>query len=142
MAWFQKDSRHFPGFVLAMEKIHDDLGIIPMAQLIAPAIVYAEEGFPVDATLDKILRLSKAKLQDSSASIFYNNGILPGTGMVLRQPELADTLTLIQEEGASAFYEGVIAEKILQTVSGLSSEDLASYRVSARPTGIRTLWEI
>ena len=120
-----------PGFVLAMEQIHGDLGTLPMDQLIAPSIQYAKKGFPVDATLDKILRLSRAKLAAGNASIFYNNGSLPGTGMVLTQPELAATLSLIQKEGSDAFYNGVIGRDILAAVPGLASEDLAGYRVAS-----------
>ena len=120
-----------PGFVLAMEKIHGDLGTLPMDQLIAPSIMYAKKGFPVDATLDKILRLSRSKLAAGNASIFYNNGSLPGTGMVLTQPELAATLSLIQKEGSAAFYNGVIARDLMAAVPGLAPEDLAGYRVSS-----------
>lgn len=120
-----------PGFVLAMETINEDLGTFPMNQLIAPSIDYAKNGFVVDATLDKILHLSKSKLEIVQSSVFYNNGAQPGTGILLTQPELALTLSLIQKKGSNAFYRGELADKIVAAVPGLEASDLSSYKVSA-----------
>ncbi len=119
-----------PGFVLAMEQIHTDLGSVSMEKLIEPSIKYAEDGFRIDATLDKIIQLSKQKLLVSKSSVFYAHGALPGEGKLLKQPELAVTLRQIQTEGSSAFYKGKIAQNTVTSAKGLTLSDLSNYTVT------------
>jgi len=118
-----------PGFVLAMEQIHNDLGSVSMGKLMEPSIRFAEDGFRVDATLGKVISVSKEKLFSSKSSVYYNYGALPGEGMLLKQPELALTLRQIQAEGSSSFYKGEIADAIVASVKGLTLSDLSDYSV-------------
>ncbi len=119
-----------PGFVLAMEQIHHELGSVAIDKLIEPSIKFAEDGFRVNATLDKIIAYSKKKLLTSKSSVYYNYGALPGEGMLLKQPELALTLRQIQTEGSSAFYKGEIAQAIVASTKGLALSDLSEYTVT------------
>ena len=118
-----------PGFVLAMEQIHNDFGSVSMGKLIKPSIKLAEDGFRVDAAFGKIIAVSKQKLFNSKSSIYYNYGALPGEGMLLKQPELALTLRQIEAEGSFAFYKGEIAKTIVDSVKGLALSDLSDYTV-------------
>ena len=116
-----------PGFVDGMETLNQDLGSMEMEELIAPAIEYAEEGFKADKHL--IDRLSKGshRMDVESLTNFFPDNQIIEVNEILKQPDLADTLRLIQEDGADAFYAGPIAEQILEFEETLVPEDLTSY---------------
>ncbi|WP_152658466.1 gamma-glutamyltransferase family protein [Oceanobacillus sp. CFH 90083] len=116
-----------PGLVKGMEKLNHDLGSMEMEELIQPAIDYAEEGFEVDNHL--VNRLSKGSYRMDVAELeeFFPNGEILEINDILKQPKLADTLRLIQEGGADAFYNGPIADQILEHEDTLVAEDLSSY---------------
>jgi gamma-glutamyltranspeptidase/glutathione hydrolase len=121
-----------PGFVLTMETLATDLGSMPIKELIQPSVNLAENGFKIDPALNTIIVRSKDKLMANSPNEFYDNGIQPGTGMNLKQPELALSLKKIQEEGSNTFYNGEIGKLIIDKVKGISQEDLSSYKVIKR----------
>lgn len=119
-----------PGFVAGMQAVYDDYGTIDFADLIEPAIDYAENGFTITYSLS--YRMSTAKGDLSQYSWFYDDtGTYLSTGGTFYQTELAEVLRAIQEEGSSVFYEGWIAEDIADATS-LTLEDLASYEVIKR----------
>lgn len=121
-----------PGFVLAMENLATDFGSRPINELIEPSVTLAERGFKIDAALNAIIVRSKEKLKAFSPNAFYDNGIQPGTGMNLKQPELALTLKKIQKEGSNSFYAGDIGNQIIDKVKGISKKDLTSYNIVKR----------
>ncbi|MFD1068028.1 gamma-glutamyltransferase family protein [Oceanobacillus locisalsi] len=119
-----------PGLVDGMEQLNQDLGSMDMAELIQPAIDYAEDGFEADNHLVDRLGRGSYRMDTAGLEEFFpsdsENGILE-VNDTLRQPELADTLRLIQEDGAEAFYNGPIADQILEHETSLEPEDLSSF---------------
>ncbi|BBM82922.1 gamma-glutamyltransferase [Candidatus Uabimicrobium amorphum] len=122
------------GFALALEKY----GTYSLAKALAPAIHYAENGFPVSPGLSDSLKGLKKRFAKCPASmkIFFKNGECYEPGEMIYQKDLAQSLKKIAEEGTKAFYEGEIAQKIaneMQQNGGLISlEDLKIYRPSIR----------
>ncbi len=125
-----------PGTVAGLALAHRKYGSgkLRLAELIAPAIDLAEKGFPVeDDVADSLLhgreRLARWR---SSAGIFLNGSQPLREGDRLLQFDLADTLRAIANQGPSAFYQGHIAERIVDAVQRaggiLSKDDLAGYR--------------
>jgi gamma-glutamyltranspeptidase/glutathione hydrolase len=130
-----------PGTVAGMQAALESYGTIDLADAIAPAELLAREGFEVPKSLSEEMgnHESRLRLYPQTAEQFLVGGEEPyPEGSVLIQPELAETLSLISEGGADAFYEGEISDRIveeMQNESGyegdeglMTSEDLASYR--------------
>ncbi|MCT1903661.1 gamma-glutamyltransferase family protein [Oceanobacillus sojae] len=116
-----------PGLVRGMEELNNDLGSMDMKDLIQPAIDYAEEGFKVDNHLVDRLGKGSYRMDVAELEEFFPNGEILEVNDTLVQPELADTLRHIQEDGADAFYEGLIADQIVENEDTLKAEDLSSY---------------
>jgi len=121
------------GFAEAFER-HGS-GNVTWAELVAPAIVLAEEGIVVtpDLSASLISRITRLSQDPATAEIFYKNGTIPYfPGDLLKQTDLAQTLRTIAETGATGFYTGDIAGKIaakVQAAGGsMTVDDLASYR--------------
>jgi gamma-glutamyltranspeptidase/glutathione hydrolase len=129
-----------PGTVAGLALAHEKYGSgkFTLAELIAPSIALAREGFPVDTDLADSLPGVKAKLArwPSSAKIFLKDGEVLREGDRLVQADLADSLEAIARAGPRAFYEGPIAEKIAAAVRAaggiMTVEDLAQYRAIER----------
>lgn len=119
-----------PGFVRGMETVNKELGSMDMRELIAPAIETAENGFPADKHLVNRLSKGSHRMQVDELLGLFPEGKLPEVNDELTQPELAETLRIIQEEGADAFYSGSIAKQILAHEPTLEEEDLSSYEDS------------
>lgn len=130
-----------PGTPRLIETLHRQHGRLPWARLFDPAIKLAEDGFPVSPRLATLLGAEKALKNDPVAFAYFYlpDGTPKPPGTILKNPELAKTLRLLQREGAGAFYRGTIAESILMTVSrpprpsSMTIDDLASYKVIERP---------
>ncbi len=117
-----------PGLVKGMEDVNKAYGTKPMKELLQPAINYAENGFEMDTNLYNRLNIFKGYSDMNSLTNFYNpDGNPKEEGTVIVQEELAKTLKTIQEGGAEAFYNGVIAKDMI-TNTVLSQEDLSSYK--------------
>ena len=116
-----------PGFVKGMEDIHKVYGTIDMKELIQPSVDYAENGFEMDTNLYNRLNVFKEYSDMNSLSTFYDeNGEPKNEGETIIQTDLANTLKTIQEGGADAFYNGIIAEQLTLGTT-LTAEDLSSY---------------
>jgi gamma-glutamyltranspeptidase/glutathione hydrolase len=125
------------GLALALEKAGS--GKFKLAQLIAPAIKLAREGFLVSAALSASLAQSKEKLArwPSTVKIFFRpDGSVLQPGDRLVQSDLADTLETIAREGVSGFYRGAIAQKIAHAANAaggiMTTEDFAQYEAVER----------
>ncbi len=123
------------GLCLAVEKF----GSLPLADLMAPAIHYAAEGFDYDWHLRLMVAREWGALVRFPETVktfitghFDFNPIPFRPADKLVQPELADTLTQIAREGAAAFYTGDIAKRITAEMAShgglITDEDLARYR--------------
>jgi len=126
-----------PGAVDAWEAILKAHGRFGLDRALAPAIKYAEEGFPVTARVvwDWQRHAGRLKGDPGSSRHYLFNGTAPKEGDVIRFPALAATLKTIAAKGARAFYEGEIAEDMVRTLgargSFLSAEDFARHRGNA-----------
>ena len=124
-----------PGTVAGLYEAHRRFGRMKWADLIAPAIELANKGVilsddEAQALADRREQLSK----DTGAKAIYlqNDGTSFTPGARLRNPDLAQTLKLIQKSGAAGFYNGPVAEKIAAAMKAnggvMTTKDLADYR--------------
>jgi gamma-glutamyltranspeptidase / glutathione hydrolase len=125
------------GLALALERYGS--GRFTLADLIAPAIRLARDGFAVSRDLAEALARAQPRLVrwPASAKIFLKpDGVAPAAGETLRQEDLAAALAAIAAGGPSAFYGGAIAERIVASVKAaggiMTSDDLAGYRAIER----------
>jgi len=90
-------------------------GRLPLKQVIQPAIDLAEQGFPVSDYLSDSLKeaASLLELYPESRRVYLNEGKFFGPGERLIQKDLASSLKAIRDEGASGFYQGAVAAKIV-----------------------------
>lgn len=117
-----------PGTVSTWFAAHERYGKLPMEQILAPAIRYAEEGFA--ATRDFVMRIQFFLKQFPEATFFSDMGIdtALAVGDLVVQKDLAKTLKLIATEGRDAFYKGAIADLIVSGTDGwFNHEDLAKH---------------
>jgi gamma-glutamyltranspeptidase/glutathione hydrolase len=127
------DSVTIPGAMDGWSKLLARFGTKKFSDVLAPAIHYAREGFPVPeldsaywAGSEEVLRADA-----SAAKTYLVNGHSPRLGEIFRNPDLARSLELIAEGGRDAYYKGEIARRILAASSRLggtmTAEDLAEY---------------
>lgn len=146
-----------PGATKLWEQALTESGTMSLAQVLAPAIAYAEDGFEVDAYLARYLAdpviAQKMHAWPASARLFYPGAVCPPPtplegeipcvggeapqeGDLFAQPELAATLRLLAAQGSDAFYRGEIADAIVATQATregrMTAADLESYRVERR----------
>jgi gamma-glutamyltranspeptidase/glutathione hydrolase len=130
-----------PGTLRLLEAMHKEYGRLPWAQLHAPAIALAEKGFSVSPRLSFLLRwYGPQGFAPAARRYFFDQtGSAFPAGHVLRNPEFAATLRAIADRGANAFYEGAIAQAIVDAVGqtpnhrgDLTLADLAAYRAKER----------
>src|SRR5436309_9053377 len=118
-------------------------GTRPLAEVLAPAIEIAEQGFPITEALARGLKGSRAKLAKfpSTTKIWFRDGKPLEMGDILVNTDLARTLRAIASQGADPFYRGDIARNtaaFMKANGGLITEaDLASVRAFEDPP-IRT----
>jgi gamma-glutamyltranspeptidase / glutathione hydrolase len=123
-----------PGTVAGLVRALEDYGSLPLATVLEPAIRYADEGFPIDATLAKIILDNFELLQKDSAtaSIYLDQGFPRAQGEKLFQKDLASTLRAIAQHGRTGFYEGAIAEALVRNVQehggSFTLDDFRDYR--------------
>jgi gamma-glutamyltranspeptidase / glutathione hydrolase len=127
-----------PGQPAALVHIAEQYGRLSLAENLAPAIRLAREGFEVGPRYVRGVRFKKEILErwPAGADVFLDNGNVPEEGWRLRQPDLADTLALIAEQGHDGFYQGELAERMVEGVRDAGGiwqlSDLADYRVVER----------
>lgn len=117
-----------PGAVDGWAKMHAKFGKLPWRDLFAPAIYYAERGFPVTELIqwDWEHHPGKLRRDDNAKRIYLPDGKPPAVGQMFRNPELARAYRLLAEGGPAAFYRGEIAASILKTsqrLGGLMTAD-------------------
>ena len=127
-----------PGTVAGMEHALKKWGTMPLDKVIAPSIALAEKGFPVSETLAKILRQEQKNMGKwpTTTEIFWKDGAPLKRGDLLVQKDLAQSMRLIAQQGAKAFYEGAIAQKIAAEMAphagAVTLQDLREYKVAER----------
>ena len=127
-----------PGIPAALEHLARHYGKQDLARLLRPAVALAERGFPSDAVLARMAqyRLTALRAHPSTSSVFLRGGKPPEPGDKLVQTDLAATLRALARRGASAFYKGGIARRLVSAVradGGIwTMKDLASYTIIER----------
>jgi len=121
-----------PGAVAGMAEALRRYGTMSLADVLAPAIRLAAEGFVVDSNFTRGLAGAQSFMtRFEGASLFYPGGAPLAPGSRLVQPDLARTLRLIAERGTDAFYRGEIADSLvaeMQRGGGIITKaDLARY---------------
>ena len=119
-----------PGTVAGIAAMHERLGSLPWAELVAPAIAYARDGYRLSESEVERIKRYHADFVELNTSTPFSDSTL-GAGAQVKQPELATSLARIQSAGAPGFYRGETAELIvaeMQRGGGLITlEDLAVY---------------
>ncbi|AVL71971.1 gamma-glutamyltransferase [Oligella urethralis] len=137
-SWYTHQAIGVPGTVAGLTKALEQWGSLPLAEVMQPAIELAEKGYEVSPTMAKLLQVEKDNLGKwpTTKAIFFNGEEPLTTGDTLVQKNLANSLKLIANEGADAFYKGAIADEIVrdqQAHDGLiTKEDLANYEAVER----------
>lgn len=128
-----------PGSVSGMEYAREKYGTMKRADLLAPAIQFAEQGFVLDQGDIDLLRTATNDFKEDPASsaIFLNNGQPFNTGEKLVQSELAKTLREISSKGTDGFYKGWVGSAIVASSEAgkglLTQDDLDGYKTRELP---------
>lgn len=120
-----------PGLVQGLWAIHQQYGSLPWEALIEPAIELAEQGVRVGTWHHMVVSWVEDQLAEypETQRIQTVEGKSPPLGWIIRQPELADTLRIVQERGEKALALGPIAAKIEAATGGVVTQlDLARYQ--------------
>lgn len=127
-----------PGAVDGWFELHKKFGSKPMSEILAPAIDYAEKGFPITELIAWYLNRSvpfyksKGFPNIDDTYINQNGGKLPKEGEIYKNPYLANTYRKLAKGGRDAFYKGDIAKtigKFIKEQGGfLSAKDFAAHK--------------
>ena len=109
-----------PGTVDGWYALHDKFGKLPMAELFAPAISYAREGFPVSqyiaalwsANMEGLASSQDVEEFENAQHTYLIDGVSPLQGQIFKNPDLARTYQALAQGGRDAFYKGQIAKTI------------------------------
>ena len=127
-----------PGFVSGLLTMHERYGTLPRADVLAPAIHLARDGFIVGPLMHRVLTAQRDKVAATPAAalVFLRDGAPPAVGDRILQPELAGVLEAIAKDGAPAFYSGDYARQTtaeIRAAGGLLTEaDFAAYKPVVR----------
>lgn len=131
-----------PGTVDGWFAMHERFGKLPMSDVLAPTVTYAREGHPVAPVIamyyDRSLRAYTRRLEtysfefDNARATYFPDGTAPKAGDIFKNPDLANTLETIGRDGRDAFYEGALAEVMVEYLqrqgSAYTLEDFAAHR--------------
>ncbi len=107
-----------PGAVHGWGTLHEKFGRLPLSDLLAPAIRYAENGFPVSPVIagewQGVVAAPPASVPGAFRALYAPGGSAPATGGLFTNQDLARTYRQIAEGGAGAFYQGEPAQRIVR----------------------------
>jgi gamma-glutamyltranspeptidase/glutathione hydrolase len=130
-----------PGTIKGLFRIHDELGSLPMREIVKPAVDFARDGIVLNRLQAYIFSIvAPIYLSTRGARQTYSShqvaGSLPVEGENFRQPELADALELLAIEGEQLFYQGEMGAELIAACNAgggyLDKPDLENYRVVKR----------
>jgi gamma-glutamyltranspeptidase / glutathione hydrolase len=129
-----------PGSLWGWQEVLTRFGTKTFKDVLQPAIDYADQGFPITEEIASGWRMKNAlplkgcctQIDPDSAKTFYIDGNRPTTGAIFRNPDLAKTFRLVQQQGRDVFYKGEVARAIIaksQALGGpMTLDDLANYK--------------
>ncbi|CAH1780974.1 unnamed protein product [Owenia fusiformis] len=130
-----------PGEIACYKELHDRYGRLPWKHLFGPTIKLCKDGFPIEWSL-------ATSIQDKGAEILNlpglrnlytdpSTGELKKEGDLLQMPKYAETLELIAEQGPDVFYQGELADTMVEEIQAaggvLTADDLKRYKVEMKP---------
>lgn len=124
-----------PGTIAMLKQAHERHGSLEWAELFEPAIILAEEGFSISPRLHMLLDGDDALRDDTIARALYydENGDAHPVGYNLQNPALAQILRDVAEQGVDAFYNGPLAQNIVERITAherpgnMTVEDINRY---------------
>jgi len=129
-----------PGSLWGWQEALTRFGTKTFKDVLQPAIDYADQGFPITEEIASGWRMKNAlpltgcctEPDPDSVKTFYVDGHRPTTGTIFRNPDLARTLRLVQQQGRDVFYKGEVAKAIVAKSKALGGpmtlDDLAGYK--------------
>ena len=127
-----------PGAPAAWVHIAENYGTLPLSELLQPAIELAANGYPADEKYVTLLAMRQDVMNrwPQTAEIFMPEGQVPEVGDLIIQTDLANTLRAIVDNGHDGFYQGEVAERLVEGTRAAGGiwtlEDLANYTVKER----------
>lgn len=135
MAYFSHAASGVPGTVAGLIHALENYGSLPLAEVIQPAIDLAEQGYPMDITLFQTINARAERLSENPETrrVFLNGGdSATAVGSLWKQPDLAETLKRIRDQGRDGFYKGKTAELIAAAMADngglITLDDMAGYQ--------------
>ena len=122
-----------PGTVYGLLEAHKNFGTLDLEQIMQPVIEQAENGIVVSSDLNYVIEVTpQLRADKESLSIYFRDGKALEESSIMKRPDLANTFKEISKNGTKGFYEGEIAEKIVDAMkknNGLiTTEDLKNYK--------------
>ncbi len=131
-----------PGVVKMLWLAHQKYGKLPWAKLFEPAIKLSEEGFPVGPKMVRQIKAMASRagdMPDIKSHFFHADGTPLNEGETYKNPDYAQTLKIIAEQGPDGFYKGPVAQAIVDAVhnapknqGGMTLADLEGYQAKER----------
>lgn len=122
-----------PGIPAGLLALHEKYGRKPWSTLFAPALRLSQKGFRVTRKWVDVVDEEKDRFNPKAKSIFLNHGVSFQPTEIQKQPDLARALLLLREKKRLGFYEGPVAQDIVQTVQSnggvLNLKDMKDYKV-------------
>ncbi len=122
-----------PGAIDAWCRLHAAHGSLPLEEILAPAINFAEEGYRVQPRVasDWLSQTARLSVHADTKACYLPGGVAPAVGDRFAQPALGATLRKVARHGAKGFYQGEVAEKMVRALNALgglhSLEDFATH---------------
>ena len=122
-----------PGTVYGLLEAHKNFGKLDLKEIMKPVIEQAENGIIVSSDLNYVIEVTpQLKSDQESLSIYFKNGEPIKEFSTMKRPDLANTFREISKYGIKGFYEGAIAEKIVEAMNAndglITYEDLKDYK--------------
>ena len=122
-----------PGTVYGLLEAHKNFGKLDLKEIMKPVIEQAENGIIVSSDLNYVIEVTpQLKSDQESLSIYFKNGVPLKEFSTMKRPDLANTFREISKYGIKGFYEGAIAEKIVEAMNTndglITYEDLKNYK--------------
>ncbi len=131
-------SAGIPGQPAALVHINKQYGQLSLKEVLAPAIKAAQQGFKVSKHYQRMasFRLKALQASPAAAEIFLQDNELPEIGFTIKQNDLANTLTAIANQGSAGFYQGKVADALVNGTTAAGGiwtlADLAEYQIKSR----------
>ena len=122
-----------PGTVYGLLEAHKNFGRLDLEEIMMPVIAQAEEGIVVSSDLSYVIGVTpQLKSDKESYSIYFKNKEPLKEFSIMKRPDLANTFKQISKNGVKGFYEGEVANKIVNAMSEnnglITHDDLKNYK--------------